>query len=109
MAVSQQRRELIGRELVQCQAAFIFVSLRQAILNLPSKSAHIESHDARQAMEVLAKAAHEFLTELSNFLRSALIQAGWKRPASGAEIQRAQAKAKARRASKTGDDAQIAR
>ena len=117
MKLAKERGELISKELVSRQAAFIFTSLRQSVLNFPSKYAHriLNLTDARQAQDVLARAAHEFLEELASFPEKC-VNPGWLetlegdgqpsepsevRPASGAEIQREQAKAKARRASKT--------
>ena len=108
---------MISKELVSRHAAFIFTSLRQSVLNFPSKYAHriLNLTDARQAQDVLARTAHEFLEELASFPEKC-VNPGWLetlegdgqpsepsevRPASGAEIQREQAKAKARRASKT--------
>ena len=69
MEVARERGELIKRETVLKQAGFIFVSLRQAILNFPSRYARtvVGLADPRQAQEVLTRAAHEFLNELSGF------------------------------------------
>jgi hypothetical protein len=116
---AQKRGELILKSLVERQAAFIFASLRQAILNFPSRYArHILGlSDERQAKEVLTKAAYEFLDELSGFPEKC-VNPDWLetlegdseetpseppqvRPASGPELKAEQAKAKARRESKT--------
>ena len=61
--------ELLSKELVIRQAQYIIICLRQAILNFPTRYArHILGlNDEQQAKTVLTKAAHEFLTELSNF------------------------------------------
>ena len=69
MQVAERRGELIEREVVLRQAGFIFVSLRQAILGFPGRYARtvVGIEDSRQAQAVLARAANEFLTELSGF------------------------------------------
>jgi hypothetical protein len=69
MQVAAERGELIERETVLKQAGFIFISLKQAILNFPSRYARtvVGLTDPREAQTVLTRAAHEFLNELSNF------------------------------------------
>ena len=69
MQLAERRGELIEREVVLRQAGFIFVALRQAILNFPSRYARtvVGLEDSRQAQAALTRAAHEFLTELSGF------------------------------------------
>lgn len=110
--------ELLSRELVTRQAQYIFICLRQAVLNFPAKYARTfvglpSEHEARQ---VLTKAAHEFLTELASFPEKA-INPDWmrtleqdgqgeadgepRRPARGQEIKAEQKKAAARRKQKT--------
>jgi hypothetical protein len=69
MAIAERRGELIEKRLVQRQASYIFVTLRQAILTFPSRYSRRmvglpNEHTARQ---VLTKAAHEFLEELASF------------------------------------------
>jgi hypothetical protein len=69
MQVAERRGELISRETVLKQASFIFVSLRQTVLNFPSRYARemVGITDPRQATAVLTRAAHEFLNELAGF------------------------------------------
>ena len=110
--------ELISRQLVQRQAQYIFVCLRQAILNFPSLYARhmVGLVDEHQAKAVLTKAAHEFLTELANFSEKAInpdclesLQTDGQgeaagnslRPSSGQEIKAEQKKAERRRKQKT--------
>ena len=66
--------ELISRELVSRQAQYIFLCLRQSILNFPALYARriIDINDEHQAREVLTKAAREFLTELADFPQKAI-------------------------------------
>ena len=110
--------ELISRQLVQRQAQYIFVCLRQAVLNFPTRYARhvLGITDEHQAKAVLTKAAHEFLTELANFSEKA-IDSNWLqslegdgqgeaagdslRPSSGQEIRAEQKKAARRRKQKT--------
>jgi hypothetical protein len=115
MKLAKERGELISKELVSRQAAFIFTSLRQSVLNFPSTYARqmVGLTDPRQAKEALTKTAHEFLTELSNFPEKC-IDPGWLetlegdqdhgerlRPADGPTIRVEEQKAKRRRAKKT--------
>ena len=110
--------ELISRQLVQRQAQYIFVCLRQAILNFPTRYAHhvVGIADEHGAKQILTKAAHEFLEELANFSEKA-IDSDWLqtlegdgqgvaagdslRPSSGQDIAREEEKRKKRRAQKT--------
>ena len=114
MAIAERRGELIEKSLISRQAQYIFITLRQAILNFPTRYARhvLELKDEHQAKAVLTKAAHEFLTELANFSEKA-IDPGWMqleadgeekaplRPATGAKIRHEQEKAKRRRKAKT--------
>ena len=119
MAIAERRGELIEKSLVSRQAQYIFITLRQAILNFPTRYARhvLELKDEHQAKAVLTKAAHEFLTELASFSEKS-IDPGWMqtlegngedqpsgqpkaRPATGAEIRREAEKAKRRRVQKT--------
>ena len=115
MKLAKERGELISKELVSRQAAFIFTSLRQSVLNFPSTYARqmVGLTDPRQAKEALTKTAHEFLIELSNFPEKCA-DPGWLetleddqdrgerlRPTSGHEIKAEQAKAEHRRKQKT--------
>jgi hypothetical protein len=112
--VKEKAGELISRELVTRQAQYIFICLRQAILNFPSLYARrvVGIADEHQAKAVLTRAAHEFLTELSDFPNKA-IDPTWLqsvddddhpgqpiRPASGQQIRAEQERAQRRRAKK---------
>ncbi|HEY5813388.1 MAG TPA: hypothetical protein VIT23_12145, partial [Terrimicrobiaceae bacterium] len=117
--------ELISKDLVIRQAQYIFICLRQAILNFPIHYARrvVGIADEHQAKAVLTKAAHEFLTELADFSEKA-IDPNWMktleadgpgegdepriRPSSGQQIKAEQKKAKIRRRKKT-DDAKTSR
>ena len=107
--------ELISRELVIRQAQFIFICLRQSVLNFPTRYARqmVGIADEQHAKVVLTKAAHEFLTELANFAEKA-IDSNWLqsleadgqkkeplRPSSGQQIKAEGEKAKKRRKQKT--------
>jgi hypothetical protein len=99
--------------------SYIFIALRQAILNFPTRYARdvVGIADEHQGKAVLTKAAHEFLTELSSFPEKS-IDPGWTtleedgeappaagqpkpKPAIGAEIRAEKKRAKIRRAKKT--------
>ena len=69
MTIAERRGELIEKSFVSRQAQYIFITLRQAILNFPTRNARhvLELKDEHQAKAVLTKAAHEFLTELASF------------------------------------------
>jgi hypothetical protein len=111
--------ELISKALVTRQAQYILICLRQAVLNFPAtyaRSTMVGLPSEHEARQVLTKAAHEFLTELSNFPEK-VINPDWLqsleadgqgetsgkplRPATGAEIKAEQTKAKIRRQKKT--------
>ena len=117
--VEAQAREKAG-ELISRQAQFIFICLRQSILNFPTLYARhmVGLADEHQAKAVLTKAAHEFLTELASFSEKA-IDSNWlasvdgdndahttrkpqaRPPVTGAEIKREAEKARKRRKQKT--------
>jgi hypothetical protein len=115
MAIAERRGELIEKSFVSRQAQYIFITLRQAILNFPSLYARrvVGIADEHQAKAVLTKAAHEFLTELTSFSEKA-IDPNWLqtleadgqekaplRPSSGQEIRAEQKKVARRRKQKT--------
>ena len=118
MAIAERRGELIEKSLVQRQAAFTFITLRQAILNFPTLYARrvVGIADEHQAKQILTRATHEFLTELASFSEKC-INPDWletleadgqgqedgksPRPSSGQEIRAEQRKAKIRRQKKT--------
>ena len=113
---AKTRGELIEKKLVERQAAFIFVSLRQAVLNFPIRYARqmVGLGNEHEAKQILTKAAHEFLSELASFPEKA-IDPDWMktleadgqedgkplRPSSGQEIKAEAEKAKRRRRQKT--------
>ena len=57
MAIAERRGELIEKSLVSRQAQYIFITLRQAILNFPTRySRHVLGiTDEHQAKAVLTK------------------------------------------------------
>ena len=118
MATAERRGKLIEKSMVTRQAQYIFICLRQSILNFPSLYARrvVGIANEHQAKAVLTKAAHEFLTELAGFPNKAIDpdwlqnveadgqgQDGGKpsRPSSGQQIKAEQEKAKIRRRKKT--------
>jgi hypothetical protein len=115
MAIAERRGELIEKSFVSRQAQYIFITLRQAILNFPTRYARhmVGVADEHQAKAVLTKAAHEFLKELASFSEK-IIDPGWLesleadgqekeplRPSSGQQIKAEAEKAKRRRKQKT--------
>lgn len=116
MILAERRGQLIEKRLVQRQASYIFVTLRQAILNFPSRYSRrmVGLPNEHQARQALTLAAHEFLRELAGFAEK---DPGWLAsveadgqgeetrpkppPAAGHEIKREQEKARARRQKKT--------
>jgi hypothetical protein len=116
MVIAKERGQLIEKRLVQRQASYIFVTLRQAILNFPSRYSRrmVGLQNEHQARQALTAAAHEFLRELAGFAEKA-IDPGWlasmeadaqsqesdkPSPAAGPEIKREQEKQKVRRQKK---------
>ena len=115
-AAKEKAGELLSKDLVIRQAQYIIICLRQAILNFPTRYARhvLGLSDAQQATAVLTKAAHEFLTELSNFPEK-IIDPSWletldgnadgekrrPRPSSGQQIRAEQEKVARRRKQKT--------
>ena len=74
IAPKPPRGELIEKSLVERQAAFIFISLRQAILTFPTKYARriVGLRMLTEAKQILRRTAHEFLTELAGFPEKAI-------------------------------------
>jgi hypothetical protein len=66
MALARQRGELIEKRLVERQAAFLLVAMRQKILNLPQAYARrmVGLKDASQAKEMLREMAISVLNEI---------------------------------------------
>jgi hypothetical protein len=113
---AERRGQLIEKRVIQRQASYIFITLRQAILNFPSRYSRrmVRLHNEHQARQELTKAAHEFLRELTGFAEK-VMDPGWlasveadaqdqdtgkPAPAAGHEIKREQEKAKVRRQKK---------
>ena len=112
--------ELLSKELVIRQAQYIFINLRQAILNFATRYARHVLGSERRAPRSEApahKAAHEFLSELASFPEK-IINPNWLeslekdvigdeheqivfRPSSGQEIRAEQQKAARCRKQKT--------
>jgi hypothetical protein len=69
MAIAERRNELIEKSLVKRQASYIAITLRQAVLNFPSRfsRAMVGLKSEHAARQVLTAASHEFLRELANF------------------------------------------
>jgi hypothetical protein len=114
MAIAKERGELIEKRLVQRQASYIFITLRQAIINFPSRYSRrmIGLKSEHQARQMLTAAAGEFLRELAGFAEK-VNDPGWLAsvtaddskalgdgPAAGHEIKREQEKARVRRQKK---------
>ena len=74
MAIAERRGELIEKSFVARQAQYIFITLRQAIFNFPTRYARhvLGITDEHQAKAVLTKAALEFLTELASCSEKAI-------------------------------------
>ena len=76
MAIAERRGELIEKSFVSRQAQYIFITLRQAILNFPTRYARPRRlQDEHQAKAVLTK-ARSILTELANFPKKPSIPTG---------------------------------
>ena len=116
MALARERGELIEKRLIERQAAFVFVSFRQRMLNLSHGWARrfVGLTDMRQAKRLIDEMARSTLTELqqlpncieSNWLERLEAeeqgQEGGKppRPATGQEVKAEQAGLKKRREQK---------
>ena len=88
MELAERRGQLIEKAVVERQAGFIFVSLRQAILNFPSRYARtmVGLTDHHQAKEMLTRAAHEFLNELAGFAEKMTANPDWIADENGAPL-----------------------
>ena len=65
MAAAVRRGELIEKRLVTAQAQYLFVAMRQKILNLPQTySRRLVGLNDREIAQVLQEAAHSILNEL---------------------------------------------
>ena len=120
MQLAERRGELIEKSLVERQAAYLLVALRQAILNTPQTWCRriLGLKDAAEASRILREMAVSILGEIKD-LPSKVTNPDWLstvdgerqddgepiRPASGGQIRTEQAKAKASRQSKTATEA----
>jgi hypothetical protein len=69
LILAKQREEVILKSLIEAQAAYIFIGLRQAILNFPTAYARriLNVSDPVKAKAVLTEVAHNLLNELKRF------------------------------------------
>ncbi len=68
LLAAKAREELIQKTLVEKQAAYLLIAMRQKILNLPQTYARrlVGLNDVREDMKVLEGAAHSILNELKD-------------------------------------------
>jgi hypothetical protein len=118
MVLAERRGELIEKRLVERQAAYLFVALRQAILNTPQAWCRriLGLKDAAEASRILREMAISVLNEIKD-LPAKVTDPNWVstvdgeedgeriHPASGSNIRTEQAKARARRQNKTATEA----
>ena len=65
MAAAVRRGQLIEKSLVTAQAQYLFVAMRQKILNLPTTYARrLVGLNDREIAQVLQEAAHSILNEI---------------------------------------------
>jgi hypothetical protein len=78
LLLAKVRGELIVKDLVEKQAAFLLVALRQRILALPSSLARrmVNVPDGRQANNILREAMTQLLNELKD-LPSKVVDPRW--------------------------------
>jgi hypothetical protein len=78
MVLAQKRDELIEKKFVERQAAYLLISLRQRILNVPQTYCRkmVGLKDARQASEVLREMAISLLGEIKD-LPSKVVDRDW--------------------------------
>ena len=115
---------MILRELVERQASYLLICMRQRILNLPSAWAHrlADLKDAHEIRQALTGAAHEILDELAD-LPSKVTDPNWlqtvideeespeerETPLAPGAAKAAAAKAEAPACEEDGDDAEASR
>jgi hypothetical protein len=120
MNLAERRHELIEKRLVERQAAYLLVALRQAILNTPQTYCRriLGLKDASEASRILREMAVSVLNEIKD-LPAKVTDPNWLsaveggdgqeedriRPASGSQIRAGQAKARVRRQKKTATEA----
>ena len=66
MQAAERRGELIEKKLIEAQAAYLLVALRQRILNIPHSWSRklMGLNDAAQVSRILREMAHSLLTEI---------------------------------------------
>ena len=114
MVLAERRGELIEKRLVEQQAAYLLVALRQAILNVPQTWCRrlLGLDDAAQVSRILREMALSVLNEIKD-LPDKVVDPNWLstingdedgepiRPSSGQQIKAEQEKAARRRKQKT--------
>ena len=72
-----RRGQLVSKELVERQAAFLFIAMRRKILNLPSTYARRLTglNDIQEVRKILEGAAHSILNEIKDLPQT--IEPGW--------------------------------
>jgi hypothetical protein len=80
MLAGKARGEFLEKRLVEKQAAYLLVAMRQKILNLPAAYARrlVGLHDIREVMKVLEGAARSILNEIKN-LPNVVTDPNWLR------------------------------
>ena len=78
MQLAERRGELIAKSLVEKQAAYLLVALRQKILNLPQTYARrmVGFKDTAQASKMLREMAISVLNEIKD-LPSKVVDRNW--------------------------------
>lgn len=78
LLLAKAREEVIEVELVKRQAAFLFVAMRQKLLNLPTTIARklLHQSDIKPVVNLLTEAIHRALRELKEFPKI-VIDPGW--------------------------------
>jgi hypothetical protein len=118
MQLAERRGELIEKRLVERQAAYLLVALRQAILHTLQTYCRriLGLKDAAEASRVLREMAVSVLNEIKD-LPDKVVDPNWLstingdedgeriRPVSGSQVRTEQVKAKARRQIKTATEA----
>jgi hypothetical protein len=68
MNLAERREELIEKRLVEQQAAYLLVALRQKILNIPQTWCRrlMGVNDAGQVSKILREMSHSILSEIKD-------------------------------------------
>jgi hypothetical protein len=109
MVLAERRGQLIEKRLVEQQAAYIFVSLRQRILNLGQTWARrfVGLNDVREAKALIDEMARSTLTELAQFPER-ITDPNWLDEVDGEEL-RPMSPAQARRVAQAKETAHAKR